>query len=148
MSYKIPIEHGFVVVTPNVETLRWILSQGILEVLSLDLKSLFQTLFFFTYSCLFSTSGNFPKRTPTCRCMWRWRAKRRSVWVAPMKNCCGVCRRASWVHTWPPAHPPSTAQSLDQAPLPVHIPITSDCLHQKSYFISVLFNLGGGNPLF
>lgn len=77
-------------------------------------------------------SGNSRRRTPTCRCTWRRRATRRSVWAAPTRSCCGASRRASWAPACPPAPPPSTGRPLARAPPPVLTPTINDTLDGSS----------------
>lgn len=88
-----------------------------------------------------SFSGNSLKRTPTCRCTWRRRATRRSVWVALMRNCCGVFRRANWAPGCPPAPPPSIDPPLDHVPPLVRTPTISDSLSADALESNAFFFL-------
>lgn len=94
-----------------------------------------------------SSSDNYLRRMQTCRCTWRRRAMRRSGWVAPMKNCCGVFRQGSWALACPPAPPPSIGHRRGKALLPVHTPTINDTLSGSSCIKCFLLS-GIGSPSF
>ncbi len=75
----------------------------------------------------------------TCKCTWRKRATRRSGWVARMRNCCGVFRRASWARACLPAPPPSIDPPPHLAPLPAHTPTINDTINGNSCINSFFF---------
>lgn len=102
-------------------------------------------IYVWTFPCPSFFSGNFLKRMPTCKWMWRRRATRRSGWVALMRNYCGVFRQASWALACPPAPPPFIDPCLDQAPLPAHTPTISDTFNWSSCIKHFLLS-GFGSP--